>query len=641
MCGIYGRYCFNSYVNVKDSLSALNKQIHRGPDGFGYEYGDFSKKTFNIYHNEEFLPEDTGNVNYFLGHRRLSIVDLNENAFQPISSIDSSCSIVFNGEIYNYIELKKELEGLGFKFKTDHSDTEVLLNAYLKWGVNCLDKLRGMFAFAIFDKRKNNIFLARDRVGIKPLYYSFNKEEVFFSSDLRSISHNFSYELHIDEVALSQYLTYGYVPSPRSIFKGINKLPPAHYAIIDLEEYNLNIVEYWDLDISQERSLSLSDFERETDNNLTEAVKLHMRADVPFGLFTSGGIDSTLILKKVAELGITDLNTFAADFPDERNSDLKSIELVNNKYRTNLHLLMVGESDVQSIESIFNVFDEPFDGGSSIALFKLFEKIQGNYKIMLSGDGGDEAFAGYERYSQFVRTRKIKNLLKNIPFVIPTIKFLESFFPKIKIFSKIRDLLIKDDLEYFINHRVKSRMTNLMKRKQENVDIYEKYYNKLNRSDIVKCLQYLEFKTILPGRMMYKLDRMSMYYSIEARPPILDHHVLEKAFKIPSKLNMRNNKTKAILKSLLTRDFPVSFIEREKKGFGSPIKYWFENMCEENIFGCLKDEMDPIYSFIDYEKTLNMFGEIKNGFQGGDYAELWRLLVLSKFLKNNIDIIEV
>lgn len=641
MCGIYGFYSFKIKVDISHHENALQLLSHRGPDGYGVLCGNYDDESYNVTYNKRYQAIDSGEINYFLGHRRLSIIDLGESASQPFITSDESLSIVFNGEIYNHVELRTELEALGHSFKTDHSDTEVLLLSYQAWGVDCLGKLRGMFAFVIHDNAKKKLFIARDRVGLKTLYYSLTDNEFIFSSELGALLEGSAKEHVIDNAALAEYLTYGYVPAPRSIYKDIFKVKPATYLIFDLKDKSLEETTYWDVDISSDTKISFSSWKKEIDTALNDSINVHLRSDVPIGIFTSGGIDSTLVLKKSADTGMQGIDTYAADFPDKNISDRKYIDIVNTKYDTKLHVKMIGESGIEDIDNIINVFDEPFDGGSSIALYELFKSVKLRNKVVFSGDGGDEIFAGYERYSRFLYVVKLKNALRFIPGIYQAICFLNKFSSLRKSTEKIKKIIELDEIDYFTNVKGKSRMAGLLKEEVRDVNIYSRYAAKLNAVDVIKNIQYLEFKTILPGRMLYKLDRLSMHFGVEARPPIIDHVVVEQAFKIPSGLNVGINKSKALLKSLVQDDFSMSFIKRQKKGFGSPIKYWFENFSSDRSFGILADNNNILYHFLDYDKTNTMFSEIKDGYKGKNHQQLWRLLVLSKYLENNSKYIEL
>ena len=396
MCGIYGKFEFEQSLRVNDAINALNLLEHRGPDGFGIEYGCYKETKYNIYHNR--IVEDTTQTeaNYFLGHRRLSIIDLNDNAFQPMET-STGLSIVFNGEIYNYIELKEELLALGCTFATDHSDTEVLLNAYSVWGAGCLEKLRGMFAFAIFDRPNKKVFIARDRIGQKTLYYQFSNCGFTFSSELPSIL-KYSEPCEIDQTGLNAYMALGYIPHPYTIYSNIKKLPPATYAVIDLNKQDMSLEQYWDLEPIENNTRSMAETVKATQAILAESVKYRLRADVSVGAFISGGTDSTLIVKNISEISDQKFDIYGADFPNTHRSEKKYIVEAANKYSQKLNLSNIDSSHIANIESIIKVIDEPFDGGSSIALFDLFKVASKEHKVILTGDGGDEMFAGYTRY---------------------------------------------------------------------------------------------------------------------------------------------------------------------------------------------------------------------------------------------------
>ena len=380
--------------------------------------------------------------NYFLGHRRLSIIDLSEKAFQPMENISKQLTIVFNGEIYNYIELKKELETHGCHFNTDHSDTEVLLNAYSVWGEECLAKLRGMFAFVIFDRRKKTIFFARDRIGKKPFYFEFNKDKFCFSSELSPLVKQNSTKRVVSNEALYHYLVFGYILHPHSIFEGINKLSPASYGIINISSKKLTIHSYWDVTVEREPTKTFNDSLEQVEDCLHESVLLRLRSDVPVGAFISGGIDSTLMIKKIREVSEEKCDVFGADFPATDRSEKKYIEEAAARYDQKLNLSSIDLSHIGNIKDIISVFDEPFDGASSIAVFDLFKNARNkNYKVILTGDGRDELFAGYERYQKYQKFLRIRSLLQllNLPFFMR--QNSSEYITPSQSNSKIRNLL--------------------------------------------------------------------------------------------------------------------------------------------------------------------------------------------------------
>lgn len=642
MCGIFGEFLF-SYVekDLNDHIKRLNLLKHRGPDGYGFEYGNFDQNIYSLHHSVRCPLTTSCNMtfNYFLGHRRLSIIDLSDTAFQPMEDYDRRFSIVFNGEIYNYLELREELIKVGAHFKTAHSDTEVLLNSYIYWGEMCLAKLRGMFAFLIFDRANRKIFFARDRIGQKTFYYELNSTRLQFASEIAPLLKNGSY-YSVNQKALNLYLSLGYIPHPLTFFSGIVKLPPASYAVCDLCSKQIKVNKFWDIDGYEDVNISESYVIDQTDKLLTKSVCYRLRSDVPVGAFISGGIDSTLIIKKIHEVGQKNFDIFGADFPQVNMSEKEYIEEAAQRYSLKLNLLMIDTENAKSIKDIISVFDEPFDGGSSIALYELFRTVNQyyNYKVILTGDGGDEIFAGYERYLTFLRNYRLLAYIKKINWMKRFVGLLgtSNFFKK-KLFS-LQQFLERDFVTTYLMFNTEWALPALLRDEIGytfySFDIFDKVRKEIaeKKLSIIKALQYIEMNSILPGRMLYKLDRFSMRFGIEARSPFLDHKLIEFAFMVPDALKICGHNPKAILKKLLEKDFSQKFVYRKKQGFGNPLSVWFEKDNRKNIFCRLCDPKSYVFNFLNYTKLHAVFPSIKNA-KKGDEKLLWRLLVLSEFLE--------
>lgn len=645
MCGIFGEYCFKGEsVSLRKSIEKLGMLAHRGPDGYGCEYGNLDSGEYHLFFcrsNSGSLRPDDISVTYFSGHRRLSIVDLNDNAYQPMESHDGRYSIIFNGEIYNFIELRQELQRVGCIFQTDHSDTEVLLNAYIQWGSQCLQRLRGMFAFAIFDRSRRIIFLAKDRIGKKPLYYHFNHSRFAFASEIGPLLENESNKRwKISRQALSFYMDFGYVSYPMTIFEDIKKLPPASFATVDLNTHKFDIQEYWDVDLFDDSEKDSERFLEEVDAVLSESVAVRLRADVPLGAFISGGTDSTLIVKKIHDMSVHSCDIFGADFPQPEQSEGVYIQAVSRRYAQKLHLSMIDNDNAQSISDIVKVFDEPFDGGSSIALFELFNNVHKEFKVILTGDGGDELFAGYPRYIENQpnwQTAAFRYLAGNTARVLGGLT--GSNLLKRKAGNWIQYSQGDFWTRYFCadgGRDLNELVINNGAYRPEYAEIFEAIRKKVPypEKSPIKSLQYLELKTILPGRMLYKLDRFSMRFGVEARSPLLDHRLAELAFSIPSHFNISKNSTKILLKKLLEKDFPPAFVHRKKHGFGNPLSHWFSDSKGCRLFDILNNESSFIYEYINYNLLHERFPQVKSGFSGDGEKTLWRFLVLAHYLEN-------
>ena len=627
-------------MSVSDCVAATHLLEHRGPDGYGFEYGDIRSGARILCHNRTPDGVERESGSYFLGHRRLSIVDLSEGAFQPMESSCGRYSVVFNGEIYNYVELWEELKAAGCTFRTDHSDTEVILNAYDTWGVECLRKFRGMFAFALLDRVEQKLFVARDRIGKKSVYFELTDESFTFASELPPIV-RFNAPRDIDVQALNLYLELGYVPHPHSIYQGISKLPPATYAMFDIRSHTLELKEYWDPLTDIDENLDAAEARKRTKALLADAVRLRLRADVSMGAFISGGTDSTLVVKNISELSKQKLDIYGADFPKTDRSERQYIEAAAARYRQNLKLSSIDLSHVGNIEAIVKVFDEPFDGASSIAVFDLFKEAAKDHKIIVTGDGGDEMFAGYTRYETYPRKDRLVRWLRRarLPAVVLGILRRFDLLPE-RLESLAQDLAGDTYTNYTGLNRSKP-FTSMLKREHRRAisdgAVFKRIVERISEKRLppVKALQYFEMKTILPGRMLYKVDRFSMAYSVEARAPLLDHELAEFAFTIPDWINIRGKVTKAVLKEILAEDFDDAFVHRTKQGFGNPLSLWFRDADRASVFGILLDPHSRIFDFLDFEATHKFLPQLRNGYRGSGEKDIWRVLVLAHFLEAN------
>ncbi|MBT3137298.1 asparagine synthase (glutamine-hydrolyzing) [Alteromonas sp. ALT199] len=565
MCGIAGFSLFNHQEGNEASLHAMHQAIvHRGPDASG-----------------SYLDDYVG-----LCHRRLSILDLSEAGNQPMYSADNNLVIVFNGEIYNFLELRAELEQQGFTFKS-HTDTEVILALYAQEGVKCLDKLNGMFAFALWDKSKQELFIARDRLGKKPLYYFSDNGRFAFGSEIKAILalQDIPREIRLD--AVHDFFTYQYVPDPKSIFKHIHKLPPAHYLVLNKDGFSIK--EYWDL------SFKNITRENEATNNqklkalLEKVTKQRMISDVPLGAFLSGGVDSSGVVAMMAEASDKPVKTCTIGFDNKEFNEAEFAREIAEKYHTEHHEFTVNQNVAEQLEHIASFFDEPFADPSLVPTFFVSELARKAVTVALAGDGGDEMFAGYEKYT----TDDIENKLRN--------KFPESvrklIFPRLaKIVGALPGLIgrkgksllssLSHDpaMGFFITN---SMMTDDMWSKLVKPEVAaalsgyhpSQYtldmYNKADGPDHLSKILYTDIKTYMTGDILVKVDRMSMANSLEVRAPILDYQVAEFAATLPSSQKYRDGEKKYLLKEVFKPFIPDSLLYRKKMGFSTPLDEWF------------------------------------------------------------------
>ncbi|MDA1214992.1 MAG: asparagine synthase (glutamine-hydrolyzing) [Planctomycetota bacterium] len=591
MCGITGAsWTARGEPLSRDVLERMQSVlVHRGPD----DDGAYFSKTSN------------GQPGAALGFRRLSIIDL-ESGHQPLANEDETVWIVFNGEIYNYRELRPDLEARGHRFRT-HSDTETIVHLYEEYGVDCLKHLRGMFAFAIWDDRKKILFLARDRLGKKPLVYRQESERLAFASELKSLLQIPGAGRTLDPVALDRYLMYQYVPYPDCILQGYQKLPPAHYAVYD--NGKMTVERYWTppYDSSAHSTLEVKipdanasehEWRKALRETVTEAVRLRMRSDVPLGAFLSGGIDSTIIAGLMQQLSAEPIHTFTIGFPvaqfDERSYAREAAEHLGTIH----HETIVEPKALDILPKLIWHYDEPFADSSAIPMMYLAQTTREHVTVALSGDGGDELFAGYERYraiqlSQYfdVLPQALRSLLfKQIWKMIPASVQQKSSRRRLKRFVQgLGDASIhrygrwisvfdEDQRETLLSSDFKASIRNA-----DPFDFLENAYDMCRKTDFVTQTTCADVHTYLPGDILTKVDIASMAYSLECRCPLLDQQVAELAARIPLSLKMRGSQQKKILIDTFAEFIPPRLRKRRKMGFGVPLDHWFRNELKEML----------------------------------------------------------
>lgn len=637
MCGIYGEVHFDGRVDIDDSLRRLNLMRHRGPDGWGVAAGNFRSGMITVVHNRRPTAEEAPAPNLLLGHRRLTIIDLSDAALQPMSTQDAEYLLVFNGEIYNFSEIKEVLLARGHSFRTDHSDSEVLLLAFAEWGEQCLERLRGMFAFAVYCRSAKKIFLARDRIGQKPLYFQLARDRFTFASELWPIAAQMDVRFEIDRDALAQYLLLGYVPHPASILTGVQKLEPGHFAWVDLEARRISKHIYWDIDLS-DRDLEpdRTQWERLVHAELETAIRYRLISDVPLGLFLSGGIDSTLVAKFASETMGSQVRAYNADYRQKLHSEREWSEAVAAHYDIDMRTTMIDLEAAQRHQEIIDVLDEPFDGGSSPASYEMFRQAYGETKVILTGDGGDEVFAGYNRYHQFQRRVCLgKNLCRlRADGLLRALG--QRFGPVRRRVGSLEDLLRGEYLIHYLTLRHDPSVVSLLKEPPGDWRALFAFIAPLfemPRNTSIRALQYLDLKTILPGRMLFKLDRFSMAWGIEGRSPFMDHGLVQLAFRMPEQHAVDSRGGKRILKDMLRRDLGHRFAYRKKKGFGNPLNYWFRGPAAPQLLATVRDPGAFLYRYLDFDRVARRFSAVREEYDGRNPRSLWRLVVLARYLE--------
>ncbi len=530
-----------------------------------------------------------------LGHRRLSIIDLGTGQ-QPMCNARKDLWITYNGEIYNFVELRKELETSGYTFQST-SDTEVLIHLYDKHGIACVRHLRGMFAFALWDQKRQRLFLARDRVGQKPLFYWLTAHSMAFASEIKSFLRDNAFVRTPDLDALSDYLTYQYIPPPHTMFKQVYKLPPAHVLIC--EHGQIHLEKYWELQYAPKVTFSEHELIERTRILLDEAVKLRMISDVPIGAFLSGGIDSSLVVAMMAQHSTQPVKTFSIGFREDAYNELPYARLIAERYGTEHHEFIVEPKAVEILPELIWHCDEPFGDPSAVPTFYVSKLTSQYVKVALNGDGGDESFAGYRRYLGFkfvdqyrrvpsvVRRHLVAPLLEcahvrqpQLSVLIRRLKLLHSlslqskpdlYVWRLTMFrNELKDELLTDDVQVQLHGH-------------DSLQYMLQYFEKENAKHPTDQMLFADVMTYLPGDLLVKMDRMSMAHGLEGRSPFLDHRFMEFVATIPVRYKLRRKHPKYLLKKTATPWLPVDILSRPKQGFGVPIGKWFRGELREML----------------------------------------------------------
>jgi asparagine synthase (glutamine-hydrolysing) len=521
-----------------------------------------------------------------LGMRRLSIIDL-ETGKQPISNEDGTIWVVLNGEIYNFRQKRRELESRGHSFATS-TDTEIIVHLYEEYGRRCVEHLRGMFCFALWDERERQLLLARDRIGIKPLYYTFADERLLFASEVKCLLQDPGVERHLDWAAVSHYFSFLVTPASQSILRGIRKLEPGR--ILLLPQGREPVIErYWDMRIEPRHDRTEGEIIEELRHILQEAVALHMVSDVPIGAFLSGGLDSSSVAALMARAADRPIKTFSIGFADEEYDELEHARRVAAHIQAE-HRDVVLEPDVLAIiDELVWYLDEPFGDSSAIPTFMVSKMAAEEVTVILSGDGGDELFAGYDKYVVESKERRwdliprpMKATLGLISRMIPD-GFRGRNFTRHFALSGVERYL--DACTYFHERQKKRLFSPEAFERMSASDPWTAAIENLTAAngDWLSALQYEDFQSYLPLDILAKVDRMSMAHSIEARPPLLDHEVVEFVATIPSELKLRDGRTKYIFKEAMRGMIPDSIIDRRKQGFAIPLGRWFRGTLSDFV----------------------------------------------------------
>ncbi|MDT7603940.1 MAG: hypothetical protein QOF61_1937 [Acidobacteriota bacterium] len=625
MCGIAGFIDTDARLGADEREALIDRMCkviaHRGPDEQGTQV--------------------RGAV--ALGMRRLSIIDL-AGGHQPMSGCDPAVTLVFNGEVYNFRELQKDLEARGHRFKT-HSDTEAIVHAYEQYGAACVQYLRGMFGFALWDERKRELFLARDRAGKKPLYYTVAPSGAFvFGSELKCVLEHPEVAREINLEALDAYVTFGYVPDPLSIFAGVHKLPPGHTLTFD--GARVRVEQYWDFPFETDaKPRAEEEYVEELRALLDEAVRIRLVADVPLGAFLSGGVDSSAVVGLMARHTSRPVKTFSIGFSEDSFDELKYARVAARHFATEHHEFVVTPDICRVIDDLVWHFDEPFADSSAIPTHAVSRLAREHVKVVLSGDGGDELFAGYTRYvvdrQRSFFDRVPRGLREGVMLPLSR-KLPHGAWGRNYLYTNAHDAIGRyvNSLALFTDLNKRALYSEELRRALSGragaVETFRRIASKVKSADPLDAMLYLDSKTYLPGDILTKVDRMSMAASLEARVPLLDHKLIEFAARVPARLKMNGLETKHLFKRAVRGLVPDEILDRPKQGFGVPIGKWINEELRDYIRDVLHGPRTRTRGYFDPAYLDVLFSEHERG-RRDHSGQLWSLFVLELWQRTFAD----
>jgi asparagine synthase (glutamine-hydrolysing) len=630
MCGIVGVVDLRGKREIsRDLLARMNESQHyRGPDEGGT-------------HCEPGVG---------LGHRRLSIIDL-ATGQQPLYNEDGSVVVVYNGEIYNFQELIPELQRLGHAFKTK-SDTEVIVHAWEQWGEASVTRFRGMFAFALWDRDRETLFLARDRLGVKPLYYAaLPGGELVFASELKALLVHPRLQRELDAHAVEEYFALGYVPEPRTIFRGAFKLPPAHTLVARRGEPLGVPREYWDVRFKPDSRLGEEEACEELVRRLRESVRLRLISEVPLGAFLSGGVDSSAVVAMMASVSDEPVNTCSISFGEPEFDESRYARAVADRYATRHRVERVESDDFDLIDTLARLYDEPYADSSAIPTYRVSQLARKHVTVALSGDGGDESFAGYRRY----RLHLVEDRLRaSLPLAIrrPLFGLLGTVYPKADWAPRVLrakstfEALARDSVTAYF-HGVSILRDGMRERLFSNglkaqlagynaIEVFRRHAARAGTADPLALVQYLDLKTYLVGDINTKVDRASMAHSLEVREPLMDHPLVEWLASLPSSLKVRGQEGKYLLKKAMAPHLPHDLMYRPKMGFAVPLARWFRGPLRERVRASLLGERMASTGFFNRQYLRQLVEHHESGLRDLS-ASIWTLLMFDAFLRNILD----
>jgi asparagine synthase (glutamine-hydrolysing) len=630
MCGITG--LFDTRGTREPGRAVLQRmndaQFHRGPD-------------------EGSLHIEPG---LGFGHRRLSIIDI-ATGQQPLFNEDGSVVVIFNGEIYNYQELIPELQAAGHVFHTK-SDTECIVHGWEQWGEKCVERFRGMFAFVLWDRKRQTLFMARDRLGVKPLYYALLDDgTLLFGSELKSLLAHGGLKRDIDPLAVEEYFALGYVAEPRTIFRQARKLPPAQSLAIRRGQAVGEPREYWDVHFTGGNPSGVDDACAELQRRLQESVKLRMIAEVPLGAFLSGGVDSSAVVATMAGLSQGPVNTCSIAFDDPQFNESEFAQKVADRYRTDHRVETVKSDDFDLIDTLARLYDEPYADSSAIPTYRVCQLARKHVTVALSGDGGDENFGGYRRYRLHLMEERMRSAL---PAAVrqPLFGLLGRVYPKadwaprvfrakttfegmartsVQAYFHSVSILRGPMRDRLFSHALKRELAGYSAQ-----EVFDFHAGRAGTDDPLALIQYLDLKTYLVGDINTKVDRASMAHSLEVREPLMDHKLVEWLATLPSSLKVRGNEGKFLLKKAMEPQLPAEVLYRPKMGFSVPLARWFRGPLKQRVRDAVLGERLASTGWFDPGYLRHLVDAHQSG--ASDYsAPLWTLLMFEAFLRNVVD----
>ena len=626
MCGIAGRYNFRTGRPVdRDTVVAMCDLIaHRGPDESGV-----------------FVDGAVG-----LGHRRLSIIDLTPTGCQPMTAGNGLATIVFNGEIYNFGELRKDLEARGHRFR-GRSDTEILLAAYLEFGVECLARLRGMFAFAIWDARDRSLFVARDRVGKKPLHYRVDADGLVFASEAKAFFAEPSFSASPNLEAIAHYLSYQYVPSPYSAFEGVHKLPPGSYLLV--RDGSVTVHRYWRLRYTPKQQITEEAAAEELRERLREAVRIRMVSDVPLGAFLSGGVDSSSIVALMAQLSSSPVKTFSIGFDEKEYDELPYARRVAEQYGTDHHEFVVRPDAAAVIPKLVWHYDEPYADESAVPTYYLSEMTRRHVTVALNGDAGDENFSGYGRYVVDARLEQFDRLpgpVRDAALALAGVARStrgDAFAARVQRWRQRASASPEMRYARRVMHfppELKRRLCvgNLGEAvaRHDSSRILLDAFAATDAQDFIDAMLDVDVNYYLPDCLLVKVDIATMAHGLEGRSPMLDHEFMEFAATLPVDLKRRNGQGKYILRKAVRQFLPPEILDRKKMGFGVPLDHWFRHELRPMGEDLLLHGAGASRGLFDRTFVRQIFAEHAEG-RASWHDQLWNLLMLEQWFRIFID----